>query len=791
MTLASERAPETEPRPGVGLLVDGGVILGLCLFTVVAQNLRGISVASSDLLTMFLPNFSWWWLEWRLPGGWNPWLFAGYPAGSDPLVGVVHPLGVLYAVFPPLTAGAAEQVLAPAAGGIGMMVYVRSIGGGRLGGMIAGIVYAFGGWSSGHVVHPEKLRSTLAAPWALAAIETLDTRRRIVGLGIALAVVVAGGHPHTVLLLLVVIAAYGLAFGGRGMTDRIVGLAGAGLLGALLSAPGWLPALQFISESTRSLGIEAGAGSPRVAPVDLWGLLTPVNTQGRLGFGSCSPVECSVYAGAVVWVVIACRFSTIVRSSHGLFWLGVAIVGITLSMGPLDQLFLAWGIRGPSRFLFWFHLATASLVGVALARRTPALLPVALAGVVALMVAGTRPDLAWSASYAGSFLLALAIGLSAAPRWPRAAHWAVVVVFTIDLLIFRALQPMAGTDDRIGATRAQLRELRETLRARPGPDAGLGRVVRVPMAFLPNWAASEQVPLVQGYNTLVWRRLIALLHSEGEHPLPEQALVTDANLGSDRNQALDLLRARVVLLRPNARDPLSRAIRDSDGSRWIRHQNTGATELFENRRALPVAWAVSEVVVESDEDALDRIHGRAGALPFDPRHTALVDPHLLSAQTSALIDRGPIATEQSVEVVSYEDDRLSLRVSASDDVLLVTSELAYPGWEASVDGERAELVRVNTAFRGVVVPAGSHRVAFVYRPLPGRIGLALALGGLVLSVLLAAPRSLSWRRGKIASPLRSAASTTAKPSPARKPGGRYARVTVEVPLGTSTPRTRP
>jgi hypothetical protein len=43
----------------------------------------------------------------------------------------------------------------------------------------------------------------------------------------------------------------------------------------------------------------------------------------------------------------------------------------------------------------------------------------------------------------------------------------------------------------------------------------------------------------------------------------------------------------------------------------------------------------------------------------------------------------------------------------------------YPGWEVRVDGERAELLLTNDAFKGVVVGAGSHEVRFDYRP--GRV----------------------------------------------------------------------
>jgi uncharacterized membrane protein YfhO len=61
------------------------------------------------------------------------------------------------------------------------------------------------------------------------------------------------------------------------------------------------------------------------------------------------------------------------------------------------------------------------------------------------------------------------------------------------------------------------------------------------------------------------------------------------------------------------------------------------------------------------------------------------------------------------------------------------SEVYYPGWEAYVDGDRTPIERVNYTFRGILVPAGEHRVEFRFRPSTLRLGwLAFALGAGIL-----------------------------------------------------------
>src|SRR5688572_20511813 len=106
---------------------------------------------------MFIPHYAWWWQRPRWLGGWNPWIFGGFPSNADPLVGHVHPLGLVWAIASPLAASALEGALAPALAGLGMLVYLRSIGCERVGALIGALSFAGGGYVHAHAMHPEKL----------------------------------------------------------------------------------------------------------------------------------------------------------------------------------------------------------------------------------------------------------------------------------------------------------------------------------------------------------------------------------------------------------------------------------------------------------------------------------------------------------------------------------------------------------------------------------------------------------------------------------------------------------
>jgi hypothetical protein len=141
------------------------------------------------------------------------------------------------------------------------------------------------------------------------------------------------------------------------------------------------------------------------------------------------------------------------------------------------------------------------------------------------------------------------------------------------------------------------------------------------------------------------------------------------------------------------------------GKMWIYRLNTAGRRAY---MAHHVQAVDSEAVVGADE------------LPdFNQETEALIDQDsipLLKARY-APIRPGESKVESKVKIVSYRRNSVSLEVEASEHGVLVLHDIYYPGWEASVDGERHPVLRANLLFRGVEVPAGKHRVEFAFRPL--------------------------------------------------------------------------
>ena len=67
--------------------------------------------------------------------------------------------------------------------------------------------------------------------------------------------------------------------------------------------------------------------------------------------------------------------------------------------------------------------------------------------------------------------------------------------------------------------------------------------------------------------------------------------------------------------------------------------------------------------------------------------------------------------------------------------LVVFSEIYYPGWTATIDGQPAELGRANYVLRALKVPAGSHKVVLEFRPASVRTTNAIAYAALAVVML--------------------------------------------------------
>ena len=87
-------------------------------------------------------------------------------------------------------------------------------------------------------------------------------------------------------------------------------------------------------------------------------------------------------------------------------------------------------------------------------------------------------------------------------------------------------------------------------------------------------------------------------------------------------------------------------------------------------------------------------------------------------------------------MIQYKPNNLTYEVKSSKGGIIVFSEIYYPGWTATVDGEPVELGRVDYILRALNVKAGSHKVVLDFHPASLRKTETVAYVGYGILVLL-------------------------------------------------------
>jgi hypothetical protein len=186
--------------------------------------------------------------------------------------------------------------------------------------------------------------------------------------------------------------------------------------------------------------------------------------------------------------------------------------------------------------------------------------------------------------------------------------------------------------------------------------------------------------------------------------------------------------------------------------------------LWRLKDPLPRAWILHEV------EQLPPLTGRSLAA-VDERTRDVLFPRVKEGgkrsardfRTSAVVETdlplklppaaGPVAGD-ACRVTSYGEQRVEIEATLAAPGLVVLSDTFAPGWIATVEtagtARAADILRTNRICRGVLLPAGNHRITYEYRPLRFRWGawisgaawaaLAIVLGWQLLIGQVAARR---------------------------------------------------
>ena len=152
------------------------------------------------------------------------------------------------------------------------------------------------------------------------------------------------------------------------------------------------------------------------------------------------------------------------------------------------------------------------------------------------------------------------------------------------------------------------------------------------------------------------------------------------------------------------------------------------------------AWFVDKVTyVNNANEEIDKV-GK-----IDLRHEAVADKQF---ETALKVSNAQGNVSQ-VELVSYAPNKLKYNVSSEKGGVVVFSEIYYPGWTATIDGQKAELGRVNYILRALNVEKGKHTIELTFDPQSVHTTETIAtVAFAVLLILIALIAFLEYKKRK-------------------------------------------
>jgi hypothetical protein len=693
---------------------------------------------------------------------WQPLSMLGLPYSANPLAVTWYPLAALRFLPGSFDAYELSAYVVAACGAFGL---ARAVTRSTTGAVVAGFVYALSGFMIGHAGHIGLIHPAAWAPWVFWSLVVLRERgdaRSVAFAGAAYAMLALSGQPQVLIYTLFAMGAYCVVAWSRQFTSRLLA---ALALGTALAAIVLLPGVELALASTRahlSLEEHVGFGVPVAAlpfrlffPYLLGQTTLAPYTLSAFNLGSFA--EMSNYVGVTTLVLAAIGVTSRGGPRVG-FWAGLLVAALLLSTGnDLGLGYVTYHIpglnwfRAPGRYAFEVALAASVLAaaGIAAIERGAATpraaaacagaIGAAMTILLAIVTVFGRPladvvtrDLGLAqppletvelTQNAALWIPALlfVLGAAAVVGFARRPHDALarsllVAVTVVDLASFGwfgywnfGAFPLSRVDPPpyAAALRAATEPAAQRVFSVPTQNAGDG--------ISPNLNVLWDIASVRGYTTLALAPSAAFLRTDSAEALPM--------LFAPGDRTLDAAGVRFVVV-PAGSPALT--FLAAAPQRWRPVSGAGGDRVFENVRAFARAWIVHRALGTSAGDALNAILARR----WDPAQAALVSP------SAPQLDPAIGTATESVRIEDLAPTRMVLDATCSSRCLVITSDAVYPGWSARVDATAAPILAADYALRGVVVPAGSHRIVFTFVPWSTYAGAAISLLALGVAVEL-------------------------------------------------------
>lgn len=173
--------------------------------------------------------------------------------------------------------------------------------------------------------------------------------------------------------------------------------------------------------------------------------------------------------------------------------------------------------------------------------------------------------------------------------------------------------------------------------------------------------------------------------------------------------------------------------------KYLLIQQNNEQNLIKNPNVLGIAWAVDSLLVAATADGV-----LESMKSMDFSSQAVVLKSEFPANVPVKYDAQKM---DKIELINNHPTRLKYEFEASEEQLLVFSEMYYPhGWSVSIDQQKASVFPVNYVLRGLRVPSGKHTIEFTFDPAVVKIGGTIRL--LTLLVFISILSFFGYQRFK-------------------------------------------
>jgi hypothetical protein len=682
---------------------------------------------------------------------WNPYTLSGTPFIANIQASMFYPMGFFYYIVSPEWAYVFSTIMHCLLGGLFMYAFMRSLAVSRPASFFSAVVFSFNGFFMGHLYagHLTFVQNYIWIPFIFYIVVKFSREKRLVYAvygGLLLGVQILGGFPqiafYTILLsclYLLFTSATFLRHGAyKDISIVVLGTMIFLLLGFCVAAVQFLPTLEFTTLSTRAGGVTYNMATyDSLNPKEVLAFIIPDI------FGNA--VDRTYWRSPEVWhfwescgyVGILPLLLALVKVKDGelrqirVFFAMLAGLALFLALGKYNPLYpLVYRLPGfhsfriPAQIIFLYVFAIAALAGIGMHQlsrdpwrfnRGSGLLFTGIGVLLCLVVVGVHFfPFRFFFLFFSKFSEAPVSHANLAPLYQRVSGSAdrSAFLFCVSLLLLFAaknkpsikpflniLAPLVIIVDLFGFGAQFVKTAnfstppeKEKVVAELPKDPVHGRVITAGDFFEANDGLRYGFPSILGYDPLMMRRYVYYILSSQDYA-PNDHVVNLDLISQPESKLLKLLHVKKIFV--------GGAVKDINND-------------------LPYANVVGSVSIKGPQEILQFMKSDQ----FDPRKTVVLE-HIGEQKKSLEPAAGSLVWDCSV--LDYRSELIAMKASVNQPAYLVLSEIYYPGWYATVDGKKAEVLRGNYMFRVIPLRKGTHEIRLTFISWPFRIGGILSL----------------------------------------------------------------